>query len=60
MKKIYNVTLVNHQGCAFDNATFTNLAKAKKWAAGRGRDYKTFITINDDREPTYEYVNKNS
>ena len=48
MKNEYVVSLINKGGCQFDNCTFTNLAKAKKWAQGRGNKYKMVIIKNND------------
>jgi len=36
MKNVYTVSLINVEGCNFDNGEFTNLREAKVWARGRG------------------------
>lgn len=53
---IISATLINSQGCEFDSTTFyapwvkdrdaASLAKAKRWAAGRGGRY----TLHVDKE----------
>lgn len=40
MKKTYFVALTNHQGATFDSTIFTNLRKARIWAAGRGETFE--------------------
>lgn len=50
MENTYQVSLVNAQGCNFDNASFTNLETAKKWAAGRTGFYTVIITKNYDAD----------
>lgn len=39
MKNTYTVNLNNHDGCDFDNGSFTSICAARKWAAGRGQTY---------------------
>ena len=39
MKNTYNVSLINADGGNFDNAEFTNLDDARKWAKGRGQTF---------------------
>ena len=46
----YNVSLVNSQRCNFDNASFTSLEAAKKWASGRGKNYTAYFKKNYDAE----------
>lgn len=46
----YNVSLVNSQGCNFENANFTDLEKAKKWSAGHGKKYTAYFKKNYDAE----------
>lgn len=48
-QNIYNVSLINNQGCYFDNGKFTSLRKAKSWACGRGsQKFTVCITKNDE------------
>ena len=51
-RNVYYVSLVNEQGCYFDNETFTNLKKAKEWAAGRGGIYRADIYMNGSEYPS--------
>ena len=50
MKNTYNVFLMNDQGAIFDDGEFTNLKKARKWAAGRGGNYDVRIYKNGSEE----------
>ena len=53
MENNYDVCLVNNQGCNFDNASFTNLEIAKKWASDRGSNYTAYFRKNYDSENNY-------
>jgi hypothetical protein len=61
---IYKVSLINHQGCNFDNGKFTSLRKARQWASGRGMTsefgnwYKYTVVINKNDEDFLEYKTK--
>jgi len=48
MKK-YLCSLINNDGCNFDNATFTNKKEAKKWATGRGTNPR-YSAVLENRE----------
>lgn len=60
-KSVYNVSLVNAEGCNFDNGEFTNLREAKTWARGRGAtlilgEWKPYtVFIRKDGELVEEY-----
>lgn len=64
MKHTYTVHLINHDGCNFDNDSFTSLRMARKWAAGRGQTYSFGrwhnyrVTILRDGEKLMEYYTK--
>lgn len=61
---IISATLINAQGCEFDAVTFdarwgvsnrekTAIAKAKRWAAGRGGEYGLSVAILDGHGEGY-------
>lgn len=53
MKNTYSVSLINNEGCNFDNAEFTNLKNARSWASGRGGKYTACFRKNYNADLNY-------
>ncbi len=46
----YLCSLINDDGCNFDNEAFNNKKAAKRWATGRGNNYCAVLVIKETGE----------